>query len=48
VRRVWTKTLRKYYGVTCSLNRIQARMRAMGLRARAAKRYKITTESGYD
>ena len=39
------QTLRKHHGYTGSLNRIQALMRAMGLRAKAAKKYKVTTDS---
>jgi|GEM_PF-2267752 len=42
------QTLRKHCGVTSSLNRIRVRMCAMGLRARAAKRYKVMTDSGHD
>ena len=41
------RTLRKHHGYTGSLNRIQALMRAMGLRAKAAKRYQVTTDSGH-
>ena len=39
------QTLRKHHGYTGSLNRIQALMRAMGLRAQATKKYKVTTDS---
>ena len=34
-------------GYTGSLNRIQTLMRAMGLRAKAGKKYKVTTDSGH-
>jgi len=35
------------YGYTGSLNRIQALMRAMGICAKAGKKYKVTTDSGH-
>ena len=35
------------HGYTGSLNRIQALMRAMGLRAKAGRKYKVTTDSGH-
>ena len=35
------------HGYTGSLNRIQALMRAMGLRAKAGKKYKVSTDSGH-
>ena len=35
------------HGYAGSLNRIQALMRAMGLRAKAGKKYKVTTDSGH-
>ena len=41
------QTLRKHHGYTGSLSRIQALMRTMGLRAKAAKKYKVTTDSGH-
>lgn len=35
------------HGYTGSLNRIQTLMRAMGLRAKAAKKFKVTTDSAH-
>ena len=35
------------HGYTGSLNRIQALMRAMGIRAKAGRKYKVTTDSGH-
>ena len=39
------QTLRKHHGYTGSLNRIQTLMCAIGLHAKAAKKYKVTTDS---
>ena len=41
------RVLRAQHGYTGSLNRIQALMRAMGLRAKAGRKYKVTTDSGH-
>ena len=34
-------------GYTGSLNRIQVLMRALGLRAKAGRKYKVTTDSAH-
>ena len=41
------RVLRTQYGYNGSLNRIQALMRAMGLRAKAGRKYKVTTDSAH-
>ena len=42
-----TRVLRAQHGYTGSENRIKALMRAMGLRARAGKKFKVTTDSAH-
>lgn len=41
------RVLREQHGYTGSLNRIKALMRAMGLRAKAGKKFKVTTDSAH-
>ena len=41
------RVLRERHGYTGSLNRIQKLMRALGLRAKAGRKYKATTDSGH-
>ena len=39
--------MREHHGYTGSLNRLQALMRAMGLRATAGRKFKVTTDSAH-
>ena len=41
------KVMRERHGYTGSLNRLQALMRAMGLRAKAGRKFKVTTDSAH-
>ena len=41
------RVLCEQYGYTGSLNRIQTLMRAMGLRAKAGRKFKVTTDSSH-
>ena len=41
------RVLREQHGYTGSLNRIKALMRAMGLRAKAGRKFKVTTDSAH-
>lgn len=41
------RTLCEQQGYTGSLNRIQTLMRAMGLRAKAGRKYRVTTDSNH-
>ena len=41
------RVLREQHGYRGSLNRIKALMRAMGLRAKAGKKFKVTTDSAH-
>lgn len=41
------RVLREQHGYSGSLNRIKALMRAMGLRAKAGKKFKVTTDSAH-
>ena len=41
------RVLREQHGYSGSLNRFQTLMRAMGLRAKAGRKYKVTTDSGH-
>ena len=41
------RVLRAQHGYTGSLNRIKALMRAMGLRAKAGRKFKVTTDSAH-
>ena len=41
------QVMREHHGYTGSLNRLQALMRAMGLRAKAGRKFKVTTDSAH-
>lgn len=41
------KVMREHHAYTGSLNRLQALMRAMGLRAKAGRKFKVTTDSAH-
>jgi transposase InsO family protein len=41
------KAMREHHGYTGSVNRIQMLMRAMGLRAKAARKFRVTTDSAH-